>query len=69
MTRLVAVAATVGLALLPQLADADSASPSAPGQPTPGTATAQSTFVVGVLQDVDSLNPFAGILPLSHEAW
>ena len=41
--------------------------------PTPSdTNTAvppKSTFTVGFLQDVDSLNPFVGILSSSYEVW
>ncbi len=68
--RLAAAGAAAALALVPSVAAADTASPS-PTATTGASATAapKSTFTVGFLQDVDSLNPFVGILASSYEAW
>ena len=64
--RLAAAGAAAALALIPSVAAADTTSPS----PTASaSAAAKSTFTVGFLQDVDSLNPFVGILSSSYEAW
>jgi peptide/nickel transport system substrate-binding protein len=80
--RMAAVLAVAAMALVPTAAFADTASPSpAPSTATPagssGSATPstsptippKTTFTVGFLQDVDSLNPFVGILSSSYEAW
>ena len=68
--RLAAAVAVAALALAPSAAFADSASPTPSGSAaSTATAPAKSTFTVGFLQDVDSLNPFVGILSSSYEAW
>ena len=68
--RLAAAVAVAALALTPSAAFADSASPTPSGSAaSTSTAPAKSTFTVGFLQDVDSLNPFVGILSSSYEAW
>ena len=68
--RLAAGLAVAALTLAPTAAYAASSSPSASptvtATPPPVTKT---TFTVGFLQDVDSLNPFVGILASSYEAW
>ncbi len=75
--RLAAAFAVAALALVPTAAFADSTSPSAVPSTTGSagsvsaspTAQPKTTFTVGFLQDVDSLNPFVGILSSSYEAW
>jgi peptide/nickel transport system substrate-binding protein len=72
-SRLAVAAVAVGLALVPGVALADSSSP-APSTGDSATASAsaspsKTTFTVGFLQDVDSLNPFVGILASSYEVW
>jgi peptide/nickel transport system substrate-binding protein len=68
--RAAALAAAATVAVLPTAAFADSASPT---PSTSGSAAVSkpptTTFTVGFLQDVDSLNPFVGILSSSYEVW
>jgi peptide/nickel transport system substrate-binding protein len=73
-SRLLAGLAVAAMALVPTAAFADSSSPSASSPAATSTASATSsasasTFTVGFLQDVDSLNPFVGILSSTYEAW
>ena len=35
----------------------------------PAPESAKATFTVGILEDVDSLNPFTGINAEAYEAW
>ena len=72
--RWAALVAVAALALAPSAAFADSASPTASAAssaatPSATASAAKTTFTVGFLQDVDSLNPFVGILSSSYEAW
>jgi peptide/nickel transport system substrate-binding protein len=71
LAALVGTAAMASLALAP-VASADTASPTATSSAT-GSAAASApprdTFTVGFKQDVDSLNPFVGILASSYEVW
>ena len=64
--RTAALAAAGAVAILPSAAFADSASPAASAG---ASKAATTTFTVGFLQDVDSLNPFVGILSSSYEVW
>ena len=66
--RTTALAAAAAVALLPTAAFAASTSPSASASASASKQPA-STFTLGFLQDVDSLNPFVGILASSYEAW
>jgi len=54
-------ASVVAAVLVPGMAQADSASPS----PT----TSRSVFTIGVLQDMDSANPFTGITSAAYEVF
>jgi peptide/nickel transport system substrate-binding protein len=67
VTTWVAAFAVGGLALVPVAAASASTSPT----PAPATAGAPAdvTFTVGLSQDVDSLNPFKGIVVESYEMW
>src|SRR4051812_12979853 len=69
--RLAAAAAVATVAMVPTAALADSGSPSATATTSGSSAPkpASTTFTVGFLQDVDSLNPFVGILSSSYEVW
>jgi peptide/nickel transport system substrate-binding protein len=80
--RLAALLAVAAMALIPTAAFADTSSPTAAASAassagsTPSSSSsaspstpARTTFTVGFLQDVDSLNPFVGILASSYEAW
>ncbi len=59
---------TVGaLALVPMAAATASTSPSP--SPVASGAAADVTFTVGISQDVDSLNPFKGIVAEAYEMW
>jgi peptide/nickel transport system substrate-binding protein len=60
--RLLALLAAVGLAVAPAAATAQAASSSPPVSPAASTAPDAKTFTVGILQDVDSMNPFVGIV-------
>jgi peptide/nickel transport system substrate-binding protein len=69
--RLAAAVAVAALALVPSAAYAASSSPTTTPSAS-GSSTAlppTTTFTVGFLQDVDSLNPYVGILASSYEAW
>src|SRR5262249_54498557 len=65
-----ATCALVALGGAPALADpspsADS-SPSATAVPTP--AHSEGTFVIGLKQDIDSLNPYGGVLASAFDAY
>ena len=65
--RLVGVVAAAALAL-PVLTAASSASSSASSSAPPPTSQ-KRTLTVGLTQDVDSLNPFVGILASSYEIY
>ncbi len=68
--RTAAFAAAGAVALLPTAAFADSASPAASAAGSAAASKpATTTFTVGFLQDVDSLNPFVGILSSAYEVW
>jgi peptide/nickel transport system substrate-binding protein len=62
MVRLAAVAAA-GLMLVP------AAAAGAATTPTPSASGQKVTFTIGMLSDVDSLNPFTGIVAESYEVW
>ncbi len=62
----VAVAACAMFAT-PAMADGSSASPSAPAGSAP--AHSNSTFVIGLKQDIDSLNPYVGVLASAFDAY
>ena len=66
--RLSAAVVALGVALVPTAAFADSSSPTASSSAS-ASKPASTTFTVGFLQDVDSLNPFVGILASSYEVW
>ncbi len=75
-TRAVAVAGTAGLALVAGLgaAAADTTTPSPAASAPVASASAATTgapvtFTVGILDDVDSLNPFTGIVATDYEVW
>lgn len=65
--RLVATLAAVSFALAPIALGAAAGSTS----PSPsGTVSGKDTsFTVGILQDIDSLNPFVGIVAEAYEMW
>ncbi len=64
----IAAALTVGAAaLVPMTAATASTSPSPP--PAASGAPSDKTFTVGISQDVDSLNPFKGIVAEAYEMW
>jgi peptide/nickel transport system substrate-binding protein len=66
--RLSAAVVALGVALVPTAAFADSSSPAASASSS-ASKPPSTTFTVGFLQDVDSLNPFVGILASSYEVW
>ena len=61
--RLAALTAALFALLLPTAAGADTATPS------PGASGNKITFTVGILNDIDSLNPYTGILAESYEVY
>src|SRR5215475_12516961 len=67
-----AVAAVVGFATAPAIAD-PSSSPSSGGSGSPSAAVSvppgSKTFTIGTLQDIDSLNPYSGFLVQSAEIY
>jgi peptide/nickel transport system substrate-binding protein len=69
--RLGAALVAAGLVVAPATlaAASTSASPSASGSASASPSADKTTFTVGFLQDVDSLNPFVGILASSYEVW
>ncbi|MGZ4639832.1 MAG: ABC transporter substrate-binding protein [Actinomycetes bacterium] len=67
--RLLALLAAVGLAVAPAATTAQAASSSPPASPAASAAPDAKTFTVGILQDVDSMNPFVGIVAEAYEMW
>jgi peptide/nickel transport system substrate-binding protein len=64
----VAAVAACALFASPAMADdGSSASPSAPAGSAP--AHSKSTFVIGLKQDIDTLNPYVGVLASSFDAY
>src|SRR5215475_10051318 len=67
-----AVAAVVGFATAPAIAD-PSSSPSSGGSGSPSASVSvppgSKTFTIGTLQDIDSLNPYSGFLVQSAEVY
>src|SRR6476661_8888311 len=68
LAAIVGTAALLALVLSP-VASADSASPTATSTASGSAAPSRTTFTEGFKQDVDSLNPFVGILASSYEVW
>jgi len=65
--RLVATLAAVSFALAP-IAVGGSAGATSPS-PTGSASVKDSSFTVGILQDIDSLNPFVGIVAEAYEMY
>ena len=66
LTTAVAALLVAGVALVPMAAASASTSPS----PSPiSAAPTDVTFTVGISQDVDSMNPFKGIVAEAYEMW
>ncbi len=63
--RLLGLLAALFVILLPATASADSASPS----PSASASAGKKILTVGIVNDVDSLNPFVGFLVESYEVW
>ncbi|MFD0596502.1 hypothetical protein ACFQZ4_33205 [Catellatospora coxensis] len=55
-------AAVVALSALATPAAAD-------GTPTPGTERSKTSFVIGMKQDIDSLNPYVGVVSAAYESY
>lgn len=64
-TRVVAAVVAAATVLAPAAAMADSSS----STPAPAASSAGPVFTVGLTNDVDSMNPFVGIVATSFEVW
>jgi peptide/nickel transport system substrate-binding protein len=62
-----AAIATCAMFASPAMADDSSASPSAPAPSA--SAHSRTTFVIGLKQDIDTLNPYVGVLASSFDAY
>ncbi len=65
--RLLAATAAAALATGLALTGPTSTATADSGSPTPSTSTTRTVFTVGVLQDIDSANPFTGITSAAYE--
>jgi peptide/nickel transport system substrate-binding protein len=67
--QLGAVVVAAAVALLPIATTAQAASSTPPASGSAAPSAAAKTFTVGILQDVDSMNPFVGIVAEAYEMW